>query len=295
MTDTDTSNEEEHAEAKSSILSAIAYGILWLLIPPLYAVIVLFRDFTFVGKVLRIGSTIFNPIMWYYAFLGGIVGVAGLFQGAVILSERDLAARQEMAETCSAEQLVTSNGTIECVPYQDVANCSDKIGSADTDFLQDLLDQPTVTTSQILAKQVLMTSVNSAWDSVREAVGIAYIVTDISVDSIVKDRSSTLETSWANDGSLGFGWLGVGNIFQELPLNTEQTDVVIQEAIVTAPNFPRMYNLENGTLSWISSKTTSSFQSDMWNIEYENCRLVDPSQRTIFNALEYGPKSFTVN
>ena len=140
-----------------------------------------------------------------------------------------------------------------------------------------------------------MTSVNSAWDSVTEAVGVAYIVTDISIDSIVKDRSSTLETSMASDGSLGFGWMDVGNIFQELSLKTEQTDVVIQEAIVTAPNFPRMYNLENGTFLGFLAKPLHLFRADMWNIKYENCRLVDPSQRTIFNVLEYGPKSFTVN
>ena len=58
MTDVDISDEKENSEVKSSILSSLAYGILWLFLPPLYAFIVLFRDFTLLEKVLRIGSTI---------------------------------------------------------------------------------------------------------------------------------------------------------------------------------------------------------------------------------------------
>ena len=45
---------------------------LWICLPPLYAVGVLFRDFTILQKILRIASIFFSPATWDFLVIGGL-------------------------------------------------------------------------------------------------------------------------------------------------------------------------------------------------------------------------------
>ena len=71
-------------------LKGLLHGLLWLICPPLYAIGVLFRDFTVLQKILRVASIFLSPFMWGFSVLGGLYL-------ASYLDEKDREDRIEMA------------------------------------------------------------------------------------------------------------------------------------------------------------------------------------------------------
>ncbi len=240
-------------------LSQPVHGLLWVFCPPIYAIGVLFRDFTFLQKVLRIASLMLNPGTWGYIILSSLFIIS-------YLDEQEQKEREEMATTCSSDQLVPPTGTIECVPYENVTKWSDKIGQADTQLLQNTLQQDTITVDQIISKHVSITQTKQSEYS-EQLSTVSYVLKDLS--DFEQQEQVLIETNkhqWSPEEE--YEW-EVGSIYKNFPLSTETWSVVLNDFRVRWPETPLLFTIQGTTLHPNKTTSTDTFNTTQVSSGYD--------------------------
>lgn len=255
---------------------------LWICLPPLYAVAVLFRDFTILQKILRVASIFFSPATWGFLFMGGLY-MADRFD------KQDQKERATMFETCSSTELVPIQGTIECVPYEKVTQWSDKIGTADVISLQNILSQDSIDSTQVISKHVEIKNIEKE-NHEEQIRTVAYVVEGL---SNFPEQETTLEPTTPHEWSQDEEWeWNVGQIYQKLPLSSDTWSVVLNDFRVRWPEAPLLFSIKGTTIHPKDTSSSGAFNNAQWSgginswegITYDDYRLSETEQSLVFHT-----------
>ena len=276
----ETSNEGENSTLIKLLITL--QPLLWIIFPPLYVIGVLYRKISRLKKMLQIFSIIFSPMTWI------IFGAGRLFM-SIYADGKDQEKRIVMFETCSSTQLVPMQGTIECVPYENVTQWSDKIGTADAISLQNILNQDSIDSTQIISKHVEIKKIEKE-DYEKQVQTVAYVVEGL---SNFPEQEPTLEPTTPHEWSQAeeYSW-NIGQIHQKLPLSSDTWSVVLNEFRVRWPEAPLLFAIKGTTVHPKDTSSSGVFNNVQWSggidswegITYDNYNLAEREDSLVFHT-----------
>ena len=275
-----TSNEEDNSTLIKLLITL--QPLLWIIFPPLYVIGVLYRKISRLKKMLQIFSIIFSPMTWI------IFGAGRLFM-SIYADGKDQEERIVMFETCSSTQLVPMQGTIECAPYENVSQWSDKIGTADTISLQNILNQDSIDSTQIISKHVEIKKIEKE-DYEEQVQTVAYVVEGL---SNFPEQETTLEPTTPHEWSQDEEWeWNVGHIYQKLPLSSDTWSLILNDFRIRWPEAPLLFAIKGTTVHPKDTPSSGVFNNAQWSggidswegITYDNYNLAEREDSLVFHT-----------